>query len=285
MVEITQSELARLKDIESRFNRLELSASQEIAKEMIKNAKNVNSVSNQKVSEIEMISALVNKFIDKSNQIDEKTTHNFKTSEQSSSENSIVISLVSELSTSINSLDSIFDTFITTIDSLTEANKEISELVKVNDHISIQTNLLSLNAKVEAARAGDSGKGFSIVADEVKKLAASSKQTTKEIGLMITKISDMTEHAKVQSTKSNELIDNSVKIASDAIEKLNYLNQLFSQNKNDSIEVQSLVNNQLKDSGTIQIKIDELLDDTKKEIDGTSKNIEYSDILIRNLSI
>lgn len=281
MIEILESEYERLKAIEAKFNKLEVDDSLVLINNMRNNAANVNSTSRQKVSEIEDISSLVNEFIEKSNLIDEKTTRNFKSSEMSTAESNTVILLIKELSTTIDSLDSVFETFSVTIESLTEANKEISDLVKVNDHISIQTNLLSLNAKVEAARAGDAGKGFSIVADEVKKLAASSKHTTQEIGTMISKISNMTENAKLQSAKSNELIDNSVKISSDAIEKLNYLMQLSSQNKNDSIEVQSIVNNQLKDSGTIKLKIGELLEDTTKAITSSTQNIEYGDKLIR----
>ena len=84
--------------------------------------------------------------------------------------------------------------------------------VSVNDKISFQTNLLSINAKIEASRAGEAGKGFSIVADEVKKLAASSKHSTQEIGKKIEEISTITQNAKEQSDQSNELIDNSVSI-------------------------------------------------------------------------
>ena len=285
MIEIEEGEYARLQDIERKFNKLELKDSLDIINNMKITATTVNSASREKISEIEEISLLINEFIEKSNQIDEKTTQNFKSSEISTTESNTVISLISELSTTINSLDSLFETFSTTIDSLTTANKEISDLVKVNDHISIQTNLLSLNAKVEAARAGDAGKGFSIVADEVKKLAASSKHTTQEIGTMISKIAKMTENVKIQSNKSNELIDNSVKISADAIEKLNHLRDLSSQNKNDSIEVQNIINNQLKDSDTIKLKIDELLEDTTKTIDGSNENIEFGNRLMSNLQI
>lgn len=283
MIEVEEQEYDRLKNIEALYNKIDMSESVQIANNMTKNAVNVNSASKQRVVAIESISCLTNTFIDKSKQIEEKSSKNYKSSQLSSNESQNIILLVKELSETINSLDTIFEHFTATIDSLTVANKEITELVIVNDHISIQTNLLSLNAKVEAARAGDYGKGFSIVADEVKKLASRSKQATSDIGKKINDIANMTKNAKEQTEKSNELIDNSVSISSQATEKLNYLIQLSQENQNDSTEVQSIVDNQLKDSDTIIFKISELLEDTKKAIEGSSKNIELGKTLVNNL--
>ena len=178
MIEIKKTEYDKLKEIESKFNTMKSDESFDIANKMTTNAINVNQASKQKVLEIERISKLVNEFIEKSNQIDEKSSENFKSSELSSKESENTIELIKELSSTINSIDSIFETFTDTLDSLSIANKEISELVARNDQISIQINLIAINAKIEASRAGEYGKGFAIVADEVKKLAASSKQST-----------------------------------------------------------------------------------------------------------
>ncbi|MEA3353257.1 MAG: methyl-accepting chemotaxis protein [Campylobacterota bacterium] len=283
MINIEQQEYDRLKDIEAKYNKLKLNDSLDIANAMTNSAIALNSASKQKVIDIENISTLVNTFIEQSHSIEIKSKENFKSSESSSIESDNIIELVRELSTTINSLDSVFEIFSKTVDSLTLANQEISELVTINDKISFQTNLLSINAKIEASRAGEAGKGFSIVADEVKKLAASSKQSTEEIGKKITQISDMTISVKENSDMSNELIDNSVQIATDAIEKLKYLIELSAKNKDDSVEVQNIVNVQLKDSGNIKSKISELLDDTVDAITGSSKNIELGNSLLNSL--
>jgi methyl-accepting chemotaxis protein len=283
MIEIKKTEYDKLKEIESKFNTMKSDESFDIANKMTTNAINVNQASKQKVLEIERISKLVNEFIEKSNQIDEKSSENFKSSELSSKESENTIELIKELSSTINSIDSIFETFTDTLDSLSIANKEISELVARNDQISIQINLIAINAKIEASRAGEYGKGFAIVADEVKKLAASSKQSTLDIGKKIEAISHMTENAKEQSDKSNELIDNGIKISDDSIVKLNSLIQLSSSNRSDSIEVTSIVNNQLKDSDTIKSMISVLLEDTTKAIEGSSNNITLGNNLLDNL--
>jgi len=283
MIEITQKEYDRLKNIESLYEKLELVNSQEIANDMTNNSINVNNASKERLEEIEKISFLVNEFIERSSVIEIKSNENYQSSEESSKESQNVITLINELSTVINNLDTIFDTFTQTIDSLTEANKEITGLVAANDHVSIQTNLLSLNAKVEAARAGDAGKGFSIVADEVKKLAATSKRTTSDIGQKIKDISLMTSNAKKQSDTSNELINNGIKMSDNATIKLNNLLGISAKNKQDSVEVKNIVCNQLKNSDTIKEKISILLADTEKAIEGSCKNIDLGKSLLTNL--
>ena len=112
----------------------------------------------------------------------------------------------------VNAMDAIntgTDTVQNSIKKLAKQSEEISQIVDVISGIAEQTNLLALNAAIEAARAGEAGRGFAVVADEVRKLAEESGTSSQKIAELVGKIQEDMKEAVEASDQSAQSVEGS----------------------------------------------------------------------------
>ncbi|MGE8351766.1 MAG: methyl-accepting chemotaxis protein [Pseudomonas protegens] len=115
------------------------------------------------------------------------------------------------------------------IGELANESRDIGKVLDVIRGLADQTNLLALNAAIEAARAGEAGRGFAVVADEVRALAHRTQQSTSEIERMIGSIQSGTEHAVDSMRNSTERAESTLTIARSAGQSLDTINSAINE--------------------------------------------------------
>ena len=132
--------------------------------------------------------------------------------------------LVQETVTAIESMGNDVQSTANLIGELAKESQDIGKVLDVIRGLADQTNLLALNAAIEAARAGEAGRGFAVVADEVRALAHRTQQSTSEIERMIGSIQAGTEHAVDSMRNSTERAESTLNIAKGAGMSLDTIN-------------------------------------------------------------
>jgi twitching motility protein PilJ len=157
------------------------------------------------------------------------------------------------------------------IKRLGESSQEISEIVDLISDITEQTNILALNAAIQAASAGEAGRGFTVVAEEVQRLAERSGEATKQISAIVKTIQTDTQDAVSAMEKSTQGVVEGAKLSDAAGQALNEIGQV-SQNLAELIEtISRATQNQAQAAGVVANNMQEIQSITIQTTEGTKK--------------
>ncbi|MGE4516119.1 MAG: methyl-accepting chemotaxis protein, partial [Arcobacteraceae bacterium] len=164
----------------------------------------------------------------------EEVTGNIKSSTQKISQ---MATIANSVTSSANNGEKLASKTATSMEQINEKVTAINEAINVIDQISFQTNILSLNAAVEAATAGEAGKGFAVVAAEVRNLASRSAQAAKEIKALV---EDANIKANEGKTISDEMIEGYVHLNNDIKKTIDLISDITTSAQEQKIGVEQI---------------------------------------------
>ncbi|WP_416350736.1 methyl-accepting chemotaxis protein [Pseudomonas sp. CCI1.2] len=262
----TGSVIGRIGDASSRLG--------EHANRLLSEIETSNVLTSEQHAETDQIATAVNQMAASIQEVAASAQHAADRAGRAYSETSSGQRLVAYTSQSITELEGEIQQAARVIHELEGQSNEISKVLDVIRSIADQTNLLALNAAIEAARAGEQGRGFAVVADEVRNLAARTQQSTTDIQGMISALQERARAAVTVMEQSSQQAHSSVSHAQDAATALNGIGKRVNEITDMNAQIAAAVEQQGGVSEDINRSINSIRDTANANVQTVLSNFE-----------
>ena len=240
-------------------------------------AKNISHTSEQQLQSVEMIVTAVNEM---SYAISEVAKNAQLTSTDTQEVNRLATEGSEITNNAVQEIKGLSDTVAeaaTVISKLADNSKDIASVLDVIRGIAEQTNLLALNAAIEAARAGEQGRGFAVVADEVRNLASKTQQSTENIHLMIEALHQGVEQAVTSINKGNAATQVSVELSEQTLQALDKIQAASNRVADVAAQTATATEEQSQVADDLSKNLTVMSDQTKANFDVSHENSQLAE--------
>ncbi len=178
---------------------------------------------------------------------------------------------MSETLTGINQINGLMETVAESVVMLSEQTQAVGEIITVVNDLAQQSNLLAVNAAIEASKAGEQGKGFAVVAQEIKSLADQSKHATEQVRAILGDIQKATGKSVLAAEQVSKAVEGGVKQATESGESIRKLAESIREAAQAASQIAASSQQQLAGIDQVAVAMENIKQAAQQNVSGTKQ--------------
>ena len=278
-IEIDIEEYNQLFRDSEELKKIKLKESIDILDSIIELSNKTDRSSEEQLLGLENLKVITSLYFQKANDILRASGHSSESAEKLSFHAEDIKVMFQKLEIDIKNFKQLVSKFTKLNDTLMQRNQVIMELVDKIFDISEQTNMLALNSTIEAFRAGEHGKGFGVLSEEVRNLADRSNSSAKKIKEEINDLLNLTESISKDTQQIQEMVKSVSRISSHSIDQISKMEHDININTENSKSALYEIKDQIQKASDIKSRINSMIEHSQVSVDSCNTNKELKNNL------